>query len=298
MGSIPIEELLPPGPDEASEVGSWSPPPESSVMRVGFDRKSGGPIVFEGETPIRVQLCERIWRYRYPANNPVGKTENRWRLEILTDPGQAYLRPQHSVVIAQEPYGNGWLQAATFKMYSKEEKSEQHFEPVEQPLREKEDPVDWLERNLEYDPWENGAHYVAGIGAPNGFHEDPRNTHGAFVFGACPDFNGLVAELLGCHKIQDMLRQTEQNHITFWYRPAIKNPPQLYPEVIAEAETLMGLSIQQALAGPRRWSETWFGQEVSKLVRTIYCDHLNAFNKKVQRCKGHEGVLVDDHEVD
>jgi hypothetical protein len=259
-------------------------------MCVGFKPRRNGEIVFEEETPIDPRIVERTWRFRYPAKDGNAQSINAWRLEILVEATRKHLRHGHTAVVAQEPYSTHWIQTARFKKYSKKGESERP-EPVVPKLKDNEHPLDWLERNLEYDLWEKGAHYVAGIGSPNGFQEESRNTGGRFVFGACPDFETLVQEMFQTRAVRDMLVQTEKNTINFWYSKAdIANPPRLYPEVIEEAKTLMGLSIQQALAGPSGPAKEWLGKPVSRLVRWIYCNHLNDRNKSVHRRQLLEGL--------
>lgn len=302
MASISLDQLLPSyfsRPDDAFPIGTWAMPTGLTAMCAGFSPLSNGEVVFEKETPIQLRLCERTWRYKYSGQSERMYVTSRWRLEILADPKLTHLRPGHTIVVAQEPYGTNWVQPTKFKIYSKKSESER-LEVVVPELRENQDPVFWLERNLKYDPWEKGKHYVAGIGFPNGFHEESRNIISNFVFGACPDFEKVVEEILQSRAVQQMLGRTRENNINFWYSKAdIANPPRLYPVVIEEAVALMGRSIQQALAGPSnlpssRPTEEWVGQPVSELVRRIYCDHLNNENRRVQRDLEHVIPVGDE----
>jgi hypothetical protein len=300
MASISLDQLLPSyfSPDDASPIGTWPMPISLTAMCVGFKPVSNGEFIFEGETPIQLRLCERTWRYKHPAQSEKMCSARRWRLEIIADPKKTHLCPEHAIVVAQEPYGTNWVQPAKLKMYSKKSESERP-EFVVTDLGETEDPVDWLERNLPYDPWEKGNHYVAGIGFPNGFQEKSRNIVSNFVFGACPDFEKVVEAILRSRAVQQMLVRTQENNINFWYSKAdIANPPRLYSVVIEEAKTLMGRSIQQALAGPsnlpsHRPAEQWTGRPVAELVQRIYCDHLNNENRRVQRDLEHTIPMKD-----
>ncbi len=302
MGQICAENLFPPHwsrPDDAQPIGTWSPSPALTATCVGFAPRHGDEILFEGETPLQVRWSERTWRYRYPGKDGAVRISNRWRMEIIADPKQTHLRPGNNLVVVREPYGTNWIQTASFKMYSKKSESERE-EAVVPQLRENEHPVDWLERNLKYDPWETGAHYVAGISFPNGFQEEARNVSGGFLFGACPDFDGLVEDMFKTRGVEHMLHLTKENKIRFAFPGAdLETEPILYPEVIRVAKSIMGTAIQQALAGPgeprgdKRY-EKWEGQPVSKLVWPIYCDHLNDYNRRESRRLLREVPFTDD----
>lgn len=300
MGGISLEQLLPErfgNPDAAGPISSLHMPLEGAVMRAGFERGSRGALVFEGETTVTVRLGERVWRYKQEPDTSTIKTARRWRLEFgvkIDDAGP--LLPGHVAVVAQEPYGNTWLQRAFFKKYSKKSEEERPLPEVPR-LEEDRDPVEWLEQNADYDPWEKNARLVAGISQPHGFLSDnPRNSAGDLILGACPDFDGLVGELWTSGETQRLLDETKEGRIVFWNRAKVQNPPRLYPEVIEDCEALMGISIQQALAGPRRSPEKWIGQPVWRLLGLIYRDHLNERNRVVHRRLGHEvdgGGAVD-----
>jgi hypothetical protein len=282
-----MEQLLPEyfgNPDDSGPISAWGMPPMAALMRVGFERREGSPPVFEGETAAAVRLCERVWRYRQPSSERPEKAASRWRLELAVQVSDAGpLAPHHTAVIAQEPYESTWLQRATFKMYSK--KGGDHRKLLEVPkLKEKDDPIEWLERNLTHDPWEKGESFVAGIGHPKGFRSDnPRNSAGDLIFGACPDFNSLVEEIWKTVEVRRLLDDSRSGRLAFWYRGKVDTPPRLHPEVMEECETLMGYSIEQALAGPRKSAEKWIGQPVTNLVKEIYCGHLNNRNRVVNR---------------
>jgi hypothetical protein len=298
VGSIRLEDLLPEEfvrPDDASPIGAWRLPIDLTATCVGFNPPNCvGEVLFEEETPIQIRLCERTWCYRYPGEHGSIHITNRWRLEIIVDSKQTRLRPECVAVIAQEPYGTNWVQTAKFKMYFK--KGDAHRPESVVPALENEHPVDWLERNLKYDPWENGTHYVAGIGFPNGYWAEPRNTTGNFVFGACPDVDKLFKSISCAHSTIKMLRLTECDAIDFWYTAGnIKNPPKLSRRVIDDAPSLMNRSIIQAMAGPSD-NCSWQGRPVSTLVQRIYCDHLNDENRKVARELKYEIPAADDLE--
>ncbi|HLJ85525.1 MAG TPA: hypothetical protein VKZ53_01800 [Candidatus Angelobacter sp.] len=324
MGVIPLDQALPKiflRPDDSEEIGAVPLEHQSTVMRVGFDRKPNDPIVFEGETPAVVRFSERTWVYRYsPANSEIRRSR-RWRLEIVVTadvkdkkedekdddkkdvkkPRQPHIRERHLAVTTREPYGSKWVEHAIFRRFFKKPDSERN-EPVVPELKDNEHPVDWLERRKEqnekdkiYDPWEKGSRYVAGISVPNGHYEDPRNSSGSLVLGACPDFDSLVTELMRSDDIRRMLRHTEMGTFVFWHRD-VEERPTLHPRVIEDSEYLMGLAVQQALAGPSQDTQKWENERVSKLVEFIYAAHLNNSNRMAVREQKHVTASSDETE--
>lgn len=307
MGAISIERLLPQHffrPDDASPIGAVHFPTEASIMRIGFDRKPGKPLLFEGETPVGIRLTQRTWHYKLRERKPgkdgkecqVIKTyeTDRWRLEILMDLNQAGpLRPRHAAVIVQTPYSNGWVQSTVFKMYSKKNKEVEAGLPVFEDVSQVEKE---LEAAFLHDPWETGARYVAGISFPRGYlgllSGKRPNKVTDYILGACPDFKTIQDELFLCTEIQRLMKKTECEAIAFWKRGAPNRRPRLYENTKIAASNLMMLSIQQALAGPCESSEKWFGKEVWKMVEYRYCSHLNNCNRKEGRRK--EDPLRDD----
>src|SRR5579875_1157698 len=273
MGLININDFLPESfrPDDSAPIKAWGLPPRTAVTRSGF--VNGEDLCFEGETRVQVRLCQREWRYqRYgEAREQIAK---RWRLELSVGAKKRNtLKPGHDIVIAQKPYGNQWLQFVKLKKYSKKEQPVPKL-PADVPKDA--DPVEWLESHLEFDPWEQGKRYVAGISFPNGFwNPDFRNTSGDFVFGCCPDKETAIKALLRSRPIKALLEMTRKNRIIFSHEG--KNT-RLFPEVIEEAEFLMAIAIQQALAGPDS-VRNWKGKPVSDYVSEIYRSHLNNLNR-------------------
>jgi len=279
MAKISLRDLLPERfrPDDSAPVAAWKLPPKSAITRVGFDRQASRKIVYEDESPIQLRLCERNWRYRYAGQTSV-ESDQRWRLELIVDSKEAGpLEPGHVAVVAQEPHANGWVQYSVFKHYSKKKDRPEPELPAN--LAKGTDPVDWLESHVKYDPWEQGEKYVAGISFPNGYWAvEPRNAAGDFVFGVCPDRNAIIEELFKSEEIVGLLRSTAANKISFVYHEKVTIAPSLEPEVQEEACSLMGIAIQQALAGPESL-RGWKGKLVADRVNQLYCDHLNNHNR-------------------
>lgn len=300
MGVISVEQLLPRNtfrPDDASPIAALGLPTKGKITRIGFTRKPSEPITFEGETPVRVRMVERVWRYKLKNTGGDGakntkKTSTRelrrWRLEILVDAKNSDLiQPSHEVVFAQTPYSSGWAQCTAFKKYTKKVFGK---EEIISKLPEFDDFHD-VESNLEaahiYDPWEKGPHYVAGISFPHGYIHllsgEPRNAAIDYVIGVCPDFKAIRDELMLSTEVAHLLKLTHKGTIAFWKRGGVVQRPRLYEETKETALQLMMLSIHQALAGPREFSDQWQGQPVSKLVAHLYCNHLNNCNRIVSR---------------
>jgi len=301
MGAISMERLLPKHlfrPDDSSPIAALGFPSRCALMRIGFDLRAGEPIRFEGETPVRVRFCQRTWRYKLRAreNEPESRTAearkiyqtNRWRLEIIVDSRQAEpLRPRHMAVVAQTPYGNGWVQAVPLKMYSKKKLTPEEAASKIPVFASVKDVEEQLESAYACDLWETGPSYVAGVSFPKGYRgildSHPRNTAIDFVFGACPDFEAARNQLLASREIQQLLQKTEQEKIAFWMRGKVPARPRLYQDTKDAAVALMILSIEQALAGPAKSSKSWIGEPVWKLVEQRYCSHLNDCNRKNAR---------------
>jgi hypothetical protein len=297
VGLVSIQQLLPRHifrPDDAYPVSRLGLPATAKITRIGFDRIFGQPISFEGETQVKVRMEERLWRYKLKeteregeksSKKPSIRESRRWRLEILVDARNSDpIQPPHQVVVAQTPYGNGWVQSTSLKKYTKKSLEK---EEIDSKVPELDDPDD-LESNLEdaqvYDPWEKGQYYVAGISYPRGYLQllssNPRNAEIDYVIGVCPDFKATRDELIMSADVERLLEMTRKGTIAFWRHGAPEQRPRLDDETKDAAPELMMLSVHQALAGPREFSKEWQGQPVWKLVEHLYCNHLNNSNRK------------------
>jgi hypothetical protein len=263
------------------------------MTRIGFDHKPGEPLRFEGETEVKVRMEERLWRYKLKGTARDGERSKksgpretrRWRLEILVDAGNSdSIHPPHQVVVAQTPYGNGWVQATTLKKYTKKTLEKEEIESKLPELDDLDDVESKLEGAQIYDPWEKGQHYVAGISYPRGYLQlllsNPRNADIDYVIGVCPDFKVIRDVLSTSPEVERLLEMTRKGRVAFWKRGALEQRPRLYEETKEAAPALLMLSVHQALAGPREFSKEWQGQPVWKLVERIYCSHLNNHNRK------------------
>ena len=297
MGRVSIEQLLPKPifrPDDAFPISRLGLPAKAKITRIGFDHNSGQPLSFEGETPVKVRIEERLWRFKLKNSERRSIHEvRRWRLEILVDAKNSDpIKPFHQVVVAQTPYGNGRVYSTALKKYTKKTLEQ---EEIDSNLPEFDD-LEEAESNLEgaqvYDPWEKGQYYVAGISYPRGYLEllasNPRNAETDYVIGVCPDFKATRDELRMSAEVERLLEMTRKGTIAFWKHGALEQRPQLYEGTKEAAEELMMLSVHQALAGPSEFSEEWQGQPVSKLVEHLYCSHLNNHNRRSGRAPKEE----------
>jgi hypothetical protein len=300
VGVVSIEQLLPRHmfrPDDAIPISRLGLPARAKMTRVGFDRKPGQPLRFEGETPVRVRIEERLWRYKVKGaekgreknSNKASIRESRcWRLEILVDARNSDpIQPAHQVVVAQIPYGNLWVQATPLKKYTKKKLEREEIESKLPELDDLDDIESKLEAAQLYDPWEKGQNYVAGISYPRGHLQrlvsNPRNTEVDYVIGVCPDFKAIRDELSTSADVERLLEMTRRGTIAFWKHGAPKQRPHLYEEAKEAAPELMMLSVRQALAGPQVFSKKWQGKPVWELVEHVYCNHLNNRNRKISR---------------
>jgi len=280
MGRISLEELLPDvyrNPDDAGPIGSLGLPKTAKAMPSGFDRKPGEPLRFEAEIDIGFRAVEREWRYK-ETGGTAEKTRGTWRFEFAVERGGP-VKPGHFLVVAQEPYSNQWLENAPFHQFSHRPEEERGLPMVPaDKLGADGDPRAWLDRNVKYDPWETGTRLVAGISYPHGYaRDDPRNSADDFFLGACPDFDGIAAELMESDHIKTLLRLTENDTIV--YAPLAPRRIPLHQDVKEAARQLMWISVRQALAGPRERCAEWVGEPVEKWVALVYQDHLNGCNK-------------------
>lgn len=309
MGIISLDQLLPKHltrPDDASPISAMGLPRTGFVTLIGFDRRPREPICIEAEVPVHLRFCQRRWEYRLRGdqikNQDGGKPNtrasagrggriyetNRWRLEIAIDVKKAGpVKPAHMAVVAQIPYGNGWVQASSFKMYSKKKRVQDESQSGVLILDNAEDVEGKLEMAISHDLWETSHRYVAGISFPNGYRgiisSYPRNTPIDFVFGACPDFIGLRNEVMTSPEIQDLLNKTQRGALAFWRRGKVHGRPRLHENTRTAASALMLLSVEQSLAGPAKGVRQWIGKPLWKLVEYRYCNHLNNANRKEDR---------------
>jgi len=279
MGSMPLEQFVPrqalPA-DDAREVGATARRTSVTAMCVG--KVGSGDLVYQKEVPIHLAVAWRVV-------DDAGHRHRWWRLEAKVEARNDGIRPGHQLVVAEHPYSGGWLHYVPFKPGSKkgaEERADFHS----RRFQSLEDVIGACEA-LPYDFWEKGNYLTAGISQPElpfDPGEPPRNVQkqALYVFGSCESLPSHEEALLRSGPIQELLRLTERGTLIFW-PPDVKlpEPPPLFDEVKEDANSLMMLSVRQALAGPHRDSDRWIGRPVAEKVDQIYRGHVNAMNRRV-----------------
>ena len=180
------------------------------------------------------------------------------------------IRNGDQLVLAEHPYGNGWVHHAPFKRGSKKGALDRPDNVIPN-FSSNDEAIIWVEQQ-KYDLWEKGNDLIAGISKP----EKPSSPSGTyrnvqknalFVFGVCTDFHDFEKRLWNCQTVSQLLHETKIGTIRFWPPKArFKNGevPRLTDEVRDDANVFMSLAIRQALAGPHKDSEKWYGQPVAK----------------------------------
>src|SRR5262249_23295345 len=148
-------------------------PAVGALTRIGYDRRPGEPLRFEGETRVKFRLEQRTWYFKLKKQakgreadtkeEPPEKYESsRLRLEIVIRAKEP-LQPGHQVVVCQMPYANGWVQAIPLKRYSKKKDDREQLKENPPTF----DDMKCMEKQLEdaypIDLWETGSNYVAGV---------------------------------------------------------------------------------------------------------------------------------------
>jgi hypothetical protein len=284
MGSIIQTAILPVSPDavdDAREIGALSVQPTVTAMRIEKG-KPDGTLVYTEEAPILTGWQSRVEKYGEKSRHQWWRWETK--VSSKTTPS---IRPGHHLIIAMHPYSSSWVQQVPFRPTSKKERPELVFASPEELIQ-------WIEKECSYDFWEKGNYLTAGISIPEGpfnFHADIKNRHGdaKWVFGVCDDPIAYGDALWASEEVKKFLNMTEKGTLRFWpaHVPWSTSPskwkPHLYEKLKAEADSLMWLSIRQALAGPHEDNEDWLGRPVADNLERIYYDHLCVKWKQICR---------------
>lgn len=284
MAGVSLMSLFPASPlpiDDSHEIGALPAERSSSAMLVGRNNIYEEPLIYSGEIPIYASM---VWRI---LERDGGPPMMWWRLEVQVERGNTLIKPDDQLIVAEHPYANGWVQYAPFKRSCKKGGDERTTLPIDTwqtPIT----ILDWIERQP-HDFWERGDYLTAGISQPampfitgKGVRKSQRKA--LLVFGVCSDFDESVKDLWSTPAVVQMLELTERKKIGFGY-PEARAEVRFFlaDEVVQERESLMLLSIRQALAGPHKNSDTWIGRPVVENVAWIYQEHLNRRNRQVVR---------------
>ncbi len=296
MGKLLLSTLFEPqdaSVDDSVEIGAAPVRTSPTAMQVVQNRSDEKELVYKEEIPIYLAPA---WR---TLESDDGQSYAWWRMEIKVSKETQAIHGGDQLVLAEHPYGNGWLHHAPFKLGSNKGTLDRPDNAIPN-FSSNVEAMTWAERQ-KCDLWEKGRYLTAGISEP----ETPFSPSGAyrnvqknalFVFGVCTDFPTFEKLLWNSPIITRLLRETKAGTIRFW-PPMVrfKNGaiPLLFDEVRDDAESLMSLAIRQALAGPHKNSEKWIGQPVTKKVDQIFRGHLNARNRVVARGQGRDVAYND-----
>lgn len=285
-------ELLP-ETNEAREIGAL--PQRRPATACLIENQLENMPVFRREVPMRVGWVPKEERLQ-------GSVRARWwRLEGKIDCGPAdcaeICERDHFLVVAEHPYHS------TQRVHWAKFKRGLHKGREERPdLAGKPSLPELLQaiENLEVDYWETGSRMTAGWSEPEQTLRDDkgRNWRDAlYVFGICDlgkskCFDDLVTTLFDSETGKTLRQQTEDRTIQF--TPKWAPPVRLYDEVAKNGPGLLLLAIRQALAGPHKDSETFFGRPVMNLAARIYRELLNNANRRMARLVKKERPLQFD----
>jgi hypothetical protein len=281
MGSLLQVDVLPSStthePDSAHEIGAVSKQQAITACRIGMG--TDNELAFLDEVEIKVS-----WDVKEELLSD-GTNWRWWRYEAKVDPRRegSAVKPGQSLVIAEHPYAISRTHQSFFKVGShkgREDRSSlaKRFASGEELMKNVE--------ALRIDYWERGNWLTAGLSNPEmSFRPDGQGRRfdkdALYVLGICENFENSVENLITTSHARKLVRITRNRSIRFWHHN-VTTPPRLYEEVAEQAESLLLISIRQALAGPHMNSESWKHKPVMDLVDHIYRDHLNACNRRVR----------------
>ena len=293
MGSLSVKLMFDPSPesvDDAHEISAkraWS---DVNVMRIGHDKANGREIVYLDETEMQFATVVR------GVEGPGDRKHYWFRMELKINSKNELVRHGHNLVMVSHPYAITREQHTVFKRAVKKSPDDpRRFDPP--PWESALELVTWVE-SLDYDYWEKGNYLTAAISLPvipytqDGGSKNFKDDLG-YVFGTCESFDTCYKALEISKKAQLLLDATEKNKIKVWHNN-VSIPLQLFPEVIEDRFFWMGLSISQALAGPHKDSDKWFGRPVIDKVDQIYRGHLNNVNRGLRESYGKRDEFSED----
>lgn len=269
--------------DDAHEVGAFDLHQEGSATYVG--RAKDNQFMYLYEIPM-----SKTDEMRYLEHSE-GISASWIRFEFKIELKHNRTNPGDHLVIAWHPYSRGFVHYVPFKRGLKktlDERQKRRDNPLNKPFKTSSELVQSIE-DLSYDFWETGSFLTAGLSIPAppfkaGIEKRSRHQRmgAVLVGGICNDFEACTDEISKSVEVKQLLIDTATNGIKFWYRRAkIWKHVELADSVIRESTGIMKLSIQQALAGPRKRIDYWIGKPVVEKVGHIYRGHLNALNRSV-----------------
>ncbi len=260
--------------DHAVEVGATPPfKHPQTVMRVG---KDGGNLVYVEEIEVTCAVTEYVEEYALDLRA-------RWRrIECRVRRNETSICRDEWFVMAQLPYSTAIVSIAQFKPPWKKRVPDKP-KPSKRFLSA-EEFIEWTEAQT-FDYWETGNYLTAGISLPDELNiRDPdarRIFNQPSTHGVCRNLKEYFHLLRFSEESQQLLKQTYDRTIPFWSLSAkLGDLPYLRDNTIEKADKLLDRSIYQALAGPPKDSDKWFGRLVMDFVSELYKDHLNDINRR------------------
>lgn len=278
MGSVPLLELFrlqnPIEEDGAHDVASPYMR-RDTAMRIGL-APSSNELIYVDKIPIYFAYLERSAK---------GLSQRIWswhRLEIVTKIRQLsdrVVNAGNDIVMAVFPYYNCIVHHAKFKPPLKIKRDERpDFDS--QRFKSLVDAMKYFDETLPYERWQQDKWLTAALSRPalpQSLDDIMRRSkfEPLAVFGICDNFNECYEYIRQSVEVNKLLIATKNNTIKFKSSKApLKLEPRLSIDIIEERETLIRISIQQALAGPHKNYSQLIGQPVTTKVSKIYRGHL------------------------
>lgn len=226
--------------------------------------------------------------YRIPYRRKYGsgsmpKEEGRFRVEAQIP--KSVLESEESPItsgweaILSRRADAKWVQRALFKNPNND--GDDSLLELDEPVEDFKEILDRIDR-LNVDPWETGKYLTSGIFVPPRlFDDDVRNySRGEWYLSACNEFDRFVELLLECDRSKELRRLTDNGTLAIGNAKADSEKKKLHPNTIPEGNSLLHLSIRQALAGVDR-DENDSSDIVMDRVEKLYRNHMYLKNSKI-----------------
>ena len=261
----------------ASSGGSW--PAVLTISR--YDEKLGWIFAEDIEGQYCFSMKHENWQMKVGDHSET-RVASWIRMEVRVANVRRAARSGFDVVLGRPP-AMMWVMSTPLK-------NPNHKGSIGNQLRsrtfsDENEMKKWIEGRAT-DCWETGKCLTAGFSIPpDSFSSVKRNyTRGPWYFGLCSDFEQAVRELTTDHRVAELLKRTERGVLDFWPKRTQVPVPDVYKklrsEVKQEANSLILISIRQALAGPQS-SNAWIGRSVLDLADRYYRNYLYNMNRRL-----------------
>ena len=263
----------------------------------GYGNEAGRPIG-SASTSLQITARRSVLEngvVRFAAEEPLtlfpsvlraitlddGKTRGFLRCEVKANPKKSGPKPKTGdhIVVTERPYGRGWFTSDVFK-------SAAHRRAEDRLVVEAATLSEAIARlSLRgTDPWETGHAITASIKPPEPLaaFEDPARGSAAseWLFGVCESREQFVETLAKSQEAQRLLNLAYQNRLRLG-----PNSIPIHPRVAEDANAVLFVALNQALAGPRA-STDLVGAPVMTLVTSIFEEHLYNRTRRAERQEG------------